>query len=85
MRIYAPSRMQSVKDLPGQTKLKFRCVCLPLWRPSCLRRLLSAGRATCTAVAWRVAVQTMLEQLLPHAPPMPHSDAAGCTRTILSL
>lgn len=25
MRIYAPSRMQSVKDLPGQTKLKFRC------------------------------------------------------------
>lgn len=24
MRIYAPSRMQSVKDLPGQTKLKFR-------------------------------------------------------------
>lgn len=26
MRIYAPSRMQSVKDMPGQTKLKFRCV-----------------------------------------------------------
>lgn len=25
MRVYAPSRMQSVKDLPGQTKLKFRC------------------------------------------------------------
>lgn len=24
MRIYAPSRMQSVKDLPGQTTLKFR-------------------------------------------------------------
>lgn len=29
MRIYAPSRMQSVKDLPGQTKLKFRCACVP--------------------------------------------------------
>lgn len=34
MRIYAPSRMQSVKDLPGQTKLKFRCVCLPAAAPS---------------------------------------------------
>lgn len=25
MRIYAPSRMQSAKDMPGQTQLKFRC------------------------------------------------------------
>ena len=25
MRIYAPSRMQSVKDLPAETRLKFRC------------------------------------------------------------
>lgn len=25
MRIYAPSKQQSVKDLPGHTKLKFRC------------------------------------------------------------
>lgn len=25
VRVYAPSRMQSVKDMPGQTQLKFRC------------------------------------------------------------
>ena len=25
MRIYAPSRMQSVKDMPAMTKMKFRC------------------------------------------------------------
>lgn len=25
MRIFAPSQQQSVKDLPSQTKLKFRC------------------------------------------------------------
>lgn len=25
MRIFAPSKQQSVKDLPSQTRLKFRC------------------------------------------------------------
>ncbi len=42
MRIYAPSRMQSVKDLPGQTKLKFRCAAGPL--------RLTAAKSACPAV-----------------------------------
>ena len=46
MRIYAPSRMQSVKDLPGQTKLKFRCG-LRQAGGACRRRVTACGPPTC--------------------------------------
>lgn len=32
MRIFAPSQQQSVKDLPSQTRLKFRCHDAVVWR-----------------------------------------------------
>ena len=62
MRIYAPSRMQSVKDLPAETRLKFRC-------SGALGVQNGAQRARLAAQAGSTATRRVLAAVPPSRPP----------------
>ena len=83
MRIYAPSRMQSVKDMPAMTKMKFRCGGGATergqgaaWRGVLLPLLVLEGAASCRPDRLRWWLSSPVPRAGSWSPPPSHP----CTR-----